>query len=591
MDAYAGKIADIDLTRKKVTITATPSDWKKRYLGGRGFGARVVTDRVNPRDDPLGEKNVFVLASGPTTGTGIPLGSRYEISAKSPLNGTLMSSNSGGVFGWKLKRAGFDAVILNGKAEKPSYIYLNEGKAEIRDASPYWGKTTHEATEMILSDLGDTKAKVACIGPAGERKSLLACVINDMDRAAGRSGGGAVMGSKNVKAIVAAGDLSIGIADEERLNTVKERVREKLEKNGICQALTKYGTAVLVNIINEAGILPTRNFQSAHFADAEKVSGEALAEKYLKKNKGCYACIVRCSRVTEVDGEIHEGPEYEPLWAFTADLGINDLAFATKATWLCNKLGLDAIGTPTAIACAMEMKEKGYIRDGPQFGSAEGILDLIRQMAYREGFGAELSDGSYRFAEKHGHPELSMSVKKQDIPAYDPRGLQGHGLEYATSVRGADHVYGYMVSPEVLGAPVKLDPYTSEGKAQWTKTFQDLTAAIDASGMCLFSSFALDADDYADLISAATGMSLTGKGLLHIGERIWNLQRLYNLKAGYTKDDDTLPPRLLNEPLREGAPKGRVWQRQPLLDEYYELRGWDKNGVPTRQKLEELGLA
>lgn len=591
MDAYAGRVADIDLTEKKVQVTPTPEEWKKKYLGGRGFGARVVTDRVNPRDDPLGAGNVFVLATGPTTGTGIPLGSRYEISAKSPLTDTLMSSNSGGVFGWKLKRAGFDAIILNGKADKPCYIHLNEGSVEIRDATPYWGKTTHETTEMLLSDLGDTKAKVACIGPAGENRSLLACVINDMDRAAGRGGGGAVLGAKNVKAIVATGDLPIGVANEERLNVVKERVREKLEKNGICQALTKYGTAVLVNIINEAGILPTRNFQSGHFPHAERVSGEALAEKYLKKNKGCYACIVRCSRVTEVGGEVHEGPEYEPLWAFTADLGIDDLEFATKATWLCNKLGLDAIGTPTAIACAMEMREKGYLNEGPRFGSTEGLLDLICEMAYRKGFGAGLSDGSYRFAARHGHPELSMSVKKQDLPAYDPRGLQGHGLEYATSVRGADHVYGYMVSPEVLGAPVKLDPFTNEGKAQWTKTFQDLTAAIDASGMCLFSSFALDAGDYADLVAAATGMSLPSPAFVQIGERIWNLQRLFNLKAGYTKEDDTLPTRLLNEPLREGAPKGRVWQRQPLLDEYYALRGWDRDGVPTRQKLEELGLA
>lgn len=591
MDGYAGKIADIDLTRNRVTIATTLSDWKKRYIGGRGFGARVVTDRVNPHDDPLGEKNIFVLASGPTTGTGIPLGARYEISAKSPLNNTLMSANSGGVFGWKLKKAGFDAVILNGQAKKPSYIYLNEGKAEIRDASTYWGKTTHETTEELLSDLGDTKAKVACIGPAGERKSLLANVINDMDRAAGRAGGGAVMGSKNVKAIVATGELPIGVADEDRLNEVKERIREKIEQNGICQALTKFGTAVLVNIINEAGILPTRNFQRGYFTEAEKVSGEAIAEKILKKNKGCYACIVRCSRVCEVEGEVHEGPEYEPTWAFSADLGIDDLDFVTRATWLCNKLGLDAIGTPTAIACAMEMKEKGYLKQGPDFGSTEGLLDLIRQVGYREGFGAELADGSYRFAERYGHPELSMSVKKQDIPAYDPRGLQGHGLAYATSVRGADHVYGYMISPEVLGAPVKLDPYTSEGKAEWTKTFQDLTAAIDASGMCLFTSFALDATDYADLIAATTGIPTDSKRLLLVGERIWNLQRLFNLKAGYTKADDTLPPRLLNEPLSDGAPKGRVWQRQPLLDEYYELRGWDKDGVPTREKLERLGLA
>ncbi|NYT06175.1 MAG: aldehyde ferredoxin oxidoreductase, partial [Methanomicrobiales archaeon] len=382
----------------------------------------------------------------------------------------------------------------------------------------------------------------------------------------------------------------IGVADEEKLNAVKERIRKKLEENGICQALAKYGTAVLVNIINENGILPTKNFQSGHFDDAEKISGETIASTILKKNTGCYGCIVRCSRVCEVDGVVHEGPEYEPVWAFGADLGIADLPFIAKANWLCNDMGLDAIATPATIAAVMEMRQRGYIDRGPEFGKTEGLLDLIRDMGYRRGFGAELADGSHAFTTRYGHPELSMSVKKQELPAYDPRGLQGHGLAYATSVRGGDHVYAYLIAPEVLGSPEKLDPYTSEGKPLWVKIFQDLSAAIDASGMCLFSSFALDGKDYADLIAAATGMPLDADGLMRIGERIWNVQKLFNLKAGITKADDTLPERLLAEPLQEGAPKGRVWERQPMLDEYYGLRGWDADGVPTPAKLRELGI-
>ncbi|HDR72908.1 MAG TPA: aldehyde ferredoxin oxidoreductase [Methanoculleus sp.] len=590
MDGYAGKMAYVSLTNGTVDFKETPDDLKRDYLGGRGFGARIVTDHMDPAADPLSPENVFVVASGPLTGTGIPLGSRYEVNAKSPLNGTLMSANSGGTFGWKIKKAGFDAAVFFGRSDKPVYLFLSEGTAELRDAAAYWGMTVHETTDALIADIGDEKAKVACIGPAGEKQSLLACVLNDYDRAAGRSGAGAVMGAKNLKAIVATGNLPITEADRDQLDVVKERIREKIQTNGICEALTKYGTSVLVNIINENGILPTRNFQRGYFENAEKISGETIADTILQKNSGCYACIVRCSRVCEVDGEVHEGPEYEPVWAFGADLDIDDIRMVTKATWECNKLGLDAIGAPAAIACAMEMRERGYITDGPRFGETEGLIDLVRQIGYREGFGAELADGSYRFAERHGHPELSMSVKKQDLPAYDPRGLQGHGLAYATSVRGGDHVYGYMIAPEVLGSPEKIDPFVNEGKARWTKIFQDLTAAIDASGMCLFTSFALGAEDYADLCAATTGMPIDTTALLRIGERIWNLQKLFNIKAGYTKADDTLPKRLLTEPLQDLAPKGRVWERQPLLDEYYALRGWDAEGVPTKEKRAELGL-
>ncbi|WP_246269986.1 aldehyde ferredoxin oxidoreductase family protein [Methanofollis tationis] len=333
MDGYAGKIVYADLGRGTVEIRPTPDDLKRQYLGGRGFGARIVADRVDPTTDPLSPANVFVLASGPLTGTGIPLGSRYEVSAKSPLNGTLASANSGGTFGWKIKKAGFDAAVISGRSEKPVYLFLNEGSAELRDASPYWGRDVYETTEALIADIGDPKAKVACIGPAGEKQSLIACIMNDDDRAAGRNGFGAVMGSKNLKAIVATGNLPIGVADQERLNAVKERIREKIQKNGICEALTKYGTSVLVNIVNENGILPTRNFQSGHFAGAENISGEKIAETILKKNTGCYACIVRCSRVCEVDGEVHEGPEYEPVWAFGADIGNEDIKLVTKAAW------------------------------------------------------------------------------------------------------------------------------------------------------------------------------------------------------------------------------------------------------------------
>jgi len=591
MDGYVNKILYVNLASGRVEIRPFPDEWKRKYLGGRGIGIRILSDLVNPVIDPLSEKNVLVFATGPLTGTGMPLGSRYDVSAKSPLTGTCTSANSGGFFGPAMKRAGFDAVVFTGRAVKPCYLALDQGTAEIRDARQVWGKTIPETTKALQEELGAPEARVSCIGPAGENLVRIASIMNEASRAAGRGGIGAVMGSKNVKAIAAVSGDNIGVASPSDVKKVAEEVRKKIAENPISgKGLHNYGTAVLVNIINENYILPTRNYQTAHFPEAEQISGEEISKTILKRGKGCMGCIVGCGREVQVEGKVQEGPEYETTWAFGPDLGIHDLPWVVKVNTLCNELGLDTISTGATISCAMEMSEKGYIGEKIAFGDKDAALELVRKIAYREGIGDELAEGSYRFAKKHGHPEISMTVKRQELPAYDPRGLQGHGLEYATSVRGGDHVYGYMIAPEVLGSPQKLDPYTNEGKAEWTKTFQDLTASIDSSGLCLFTSFAIGAPEYAAMISAVTGMPIDPPELLRIGERIWNLQHLFNLGAGCTKKDDTLPERLLSEPLREGATKGRVWQREPLLEEYYAVRGWDPEGRPTAKKLEELGL-
>ena len=590
MDGYAGNMVYADLSAGTVTIKPTPPELKKSYIGGRGFGIRLMTDMVDPGIDPLSEKNVLIYAAGPLTGTGIPLGSRFEVSTIAPLTGLAMSANSGGFFGWKMKKAGFDAIIITGKAKNPVYLFLDNGKAELRDAAHLWGKTTGETTDAIVDELKDPSVRVSCIGPSGEKLVLMSCIINEKTRAAGRGGVGAVMGSKNLKAIAARGDQPIKPADEEQLKAVKERVREKIQGNGIAKGLHDYGTAVLVNILNENYLMPTRNFQTSHFEGAEKISGETMAKTILKKPKGCYACIIQCGRVHEFDGITGEGPEYEPDWGFGADCGVDDLKIIARANNLCNEYGLDAISVPTTIACLMEMVEKGYIDYPIRFGDAEGMLKLVGQIARREGIGDELAEGSFQFATKHGHPELSMSSKKQELPAYDPRGIQGYGLAAATSVRGGDHVYAYLISPEILGSPKKLDPYVIKGKPQLVKTFQDLTSSIDASGICLFTSFALDSEDYADLLTATTGVKIDAAELLKIGERIWNLQKLYNVKRGFGRKDDTLPTRLLKEPLKEGAPTGQVSRVPEMLDEYYTLRGWDVEGIPTKEKLQELGL-
>lgn len=592
MDGYAGKMLFVNLSESSIETKPLPDDLKRQYLGGRGLGIKILADAIDSIGDALDESNVLIFAAGPLTGTGVPLGSRYSAVTKSPLTGTATSADSGGMFGWKLKKAGFDAVIITGRSENPAYLLLKDGQAELRNASRLWGKTIRETTAAIQGELADKGAKMACIGPAGEKLSRLACIMNDNFRAAGRGGVGAVMGSKNLKAIVASGDQKIEVAHPELVRALQVELNARFKENGVTKALHDYGTDVLVNIINKNYIFPVNNFQSGHMptAEADKLSGETMAKTILKRPKGCFACTIMCGRLTEIDGVETEGPEYETTWSLGPDCGVTDLSTVKQANDLCNELGMDTIGAGATIACAMELSEKGYMGEKIRFGDGRAMLELVRKMGYREGIGDEMAEGSYRFAKKYGHPELSMSVKKQDLPAYDPRGLQGHGLAYATGLRGGDHVYAYLIAPEVLGSPQKLDPYVDTGKAEWVKIFQDLTATIDAAGICLFTSFAMTAADYAAALSAVTGRDIDDNEVMKIGERIWNLQKLINVKLGFGRDDDTLPDRLLTEPLREGAPKGLVWRREPLLSQYYKARGWDEAGMPTGEKLAELGL-
>ncbi len=597
---YMGKILRVNLTTGKISEEPINEEIARKFIGARGYAAKIIFDEVAPDADPLGSENKLIFATGPLTLTTAPTGGRYDVVTKSPLNGVIAASNSGGFFGPELKKAGYDFLIVEGKSDKPVYLWITDDKVEIRDASHLWGHDTHYTTDTILSELGDKNIKVACIGPAGENLVKFACVINDKARAAGRTGVGAVMGSKMLKAVAAKGSKKVEIKNQEAFREALKVAMDKIKTNGVTsQGLPTYGTMVLNHIIDEHGLYPTNNFQKGTFEKVDNVSGEKLKETYLVRNKACFACPIGCGRVTklpDVEEEI-EGPEYETSWAFSADCGIDDLVAVIKANDACNKLGLDTISTGTTIAAAMEVYEKGFVKkeelgDAPElkFGNAETILVYPELIAKRIGIGNELAEGSYNFASKYGHPELSMSVKKQELPAYDPRGAQGHALEYATSNRGGCHVRGYMISPEILGIPEKLDPFAVEGKAPWVKIFQDLTAAIDAEGLCLFTSFALGAEDYTNLLAAATGFDYTVEEVMKAGERIWNLEKLWNLKVGMGKKDDYLPPRFINEPLPDGASKGQVVHIEELLSDYYKERGWDNEGVPTEQKVKELGL-
>lgn len=597
MYGYTGKILRVNLKERSYQVEPLDMELAKKFIGGRGLGEKYLADEVDPKADALSPENKLIFVTGPLSGTPTPTGGRYMVVTKSPLTDTIACSNSGGRWGAELKMAGYDMIIIEEKADEPVYIHIHNDEISIRDAAHLWGKVTSEVTTQLVKEIGDSKVKVATIGPGGEKLSRIAAVMNDTDRAAGRSGVGAVMGSKNLKAITVRGTGKAAVYDAVKLKEVVANCNKKIRENGVTgQGLPNYGTAVLVNIINGNGAFPTNNFQKSSFSLAEEISGETLAEKYLVKRVGCYGCPIACGRHCKVGDLESGGPEYETIWGFGADCGISDLEAVIKANYWCNEMGLDTISASATIAAAMELYQKGIIKPEElngvplELGNGEAIIEWTKLMGQREGFGDKLAEGSYRLCEMYGVPELSMSVKKQELPAYDPRGIQGQGLAYATSNRGGCHVRAYLISPEILGLPEKLDRLSLEGKPEWVKIFQDLTAAIDSLGVCLFTSFALGAQDYADMMNAVCGTDHTAESVLAGGERIWNLEKLFNLGSGLTLADDTLPKRLLVEEIADGPSKGNVAQLDKLLPGYFAARGWDEKGVPTEEKLAQLGL-
>ncbi|MEN8120251.1 MAG: aldehyde ferredoxin oxidoreductase family protein [Bacteroidota bacterium] len=598
--AYMGKILRVNLSDKSIKKEEFPKELAKKYIGGRGLASKILFDEVDPKVDALSSANKLIFATGPLTLTNAPTGGRYMVITKSPLTGGIASSNSGGFFGAKFKATGNDMIIFEGKADNPVYLSIDDDKVEIKDASHVWGKDVNTTTDTLIAETGH-KANVACIGPAGENLSNFAAIINEKNRAAGRSGVGAVMGSKNLKAVVvSSGKFKTHIDNPEGFKAAVKENLKQIKENGVTgEGLPALGTKVLDNIINEIGAYPTRNFQDSQFEHTDEISGEALVEKgYLIKNVACYACPIACGRkVTLPDGSEGEGPEYESGWAYGASCGVKDLTAITRAGFMCNNLGFDTISAGATMATAMELYEKGIIKkedigSGPElkFGSSEAILYYTKAMAYREGIGDKMANGAYRLAESYGHTEYAMAVKKQELPAYDPRVVQGQGLAYATNNRGGDHTRAYLISPEVIGLPEKLDSQQNEGKAVWVKIFQELTAVIDSAGLCIFSSFALGAPEYLNLIKNATGFAWDEAEMMKAGERIWNIEREFNLRAGIDPSQDTLPDRLLKDKIKSGPGQGNVNRLDTMLPEYYLLRGWDKKGIPTQEKLKELEI-
>lgn len=609
--AWQKKLLRVNLTEGSCTSEELNMDWAHAYLGSRGLATKYLKEEIDPKTDPLSEANKLIFATGPLTGTAASTGGRFTVVTKSPLTGGLACSNSGGYFGAELKYAGWDLVIFEGKSANLVYLLIENDKAELKSAEEIKGKSCWDTETYIKEQNNNPQLKISSIGMAGENGVLYASIVNDLHRAAGRSGVGTVMGSKNLKAVAVRGTVGVRVHKPEAFMKAVSEAKVVLAENGVTgEGLPTYGTQVLMNVINEVGALPTKNHQKTQFEGASKISGEAMHEKRadgstnLVANQACFSCTIACGRISKIDQghyTIKNKPEYwkasgglefESSWAFGAECGVDDIEALTYVNFLCNEAGLDTISFGVTVAAAMELYQKGAITKEQtgvalEFGSAEALTTITEMTAKGEGFGKEIGLGSKRLCEKYGMPELSMAVKGQEFPAYDPRAIQGIGLAYATSNRGACHLRGYTVASEILGIPEKTDPLASEGKAGLVKAFQDATGVFDSAGICIFSSFAWTLDDVQPQIAAACEGDFSLEKLLDIGERIWNMEREFNLAAGWTHKDDTLPKRLLTEG-GSGPAEGRVFEIDKMLPEYYELRGWTSEGVPKAETKERL---
>jgi aldehyde:ferredoxin oxidoreductase len=614
--AWAGKLLRVNLTEGTCKSEPLNMDWAQKYLGQRGLATKYLIEEIDPKVDPLSPENKLIMTTGPLTGTCASTAGRYSVVTKGALTGAIACSNSGGFFGNEMKNAGWDMIIFEGKSPKPVYLLLQNDDAQLLDASGHWGTTVWDTEEAIKEKHRDPLIRVASIGVSGEKGVKFACVVNDMHRAAGRSGVGTVMGSKNLKAVAIRGTLGVKVKDFAAYRVATEAGKKVLAENAVTgQGLPTYGTQVLMNVINEVGALPTRNHRDVQFEGAGDISAEKMHEKRasdgkanLVTNGACFGCTIACGRISQIERTHYTvvdrpqyqiasgGLEYEAAWALGAATGVDDLEALTFANFICNEQGFDPISFGATVGAAMELYEMGVITKEQtggidlKFGNEHALTELTELTGRGEGFGAEIGLGSKLLCEKYGHPELSMSVKGQEFPAYDSRGIQGMGLTYATSNRGACHLRSYTVASEILGIPEKTDPLVTDGKAGLVKAFQDATAAFDSAGLCIFTSFAWTLDDVSPQLDAACEGGWTTEKLLEVGERIWNLERQFNLAAGFTGKDDNLPARLLKDAAKTGPAEGKVNGLEKMLPEYYEVRGWTPDGVPTNETMERLAL-
>ena len=589
----------VNLTSGDVRRTETPRDLFERFIGARGVGAQMLFHELPPRTDPLGPENKLIFLTGPLVGTMAPGANKITVTFRSPLSETYSFSLCGGHLAPELKFAGFDGIVVEGKSAKPVYLWIDNGEATLRDAGHLWGKQTHDTEDAVRKELADQEIRVACIGPAGEKLVRFACIQADYHREFGRGGAGAVMGSKNLKAVAVRGTGSVKVADPESLARISEEMYAELAEHPKARLRRQFGTPEMVESTNGFGYWATRNFSTGHFEEAERLTGRQLKEKIFIGDNSCYACPVACGKVSAVTrgpfaGKAIEGPEFETIGLLGANCGVSDAEAIVAATAVCDAYGFDTMSAGAAISLAMEAYEQGAITsedaDGIDlcFGSGEALIALTRQIADRTGLGNILAEGSRRAAERFGVPDLAMHVKGQELATYEPRGVVGMGLCYAISPKGGHHMIAPTMGLETAGDPQRrLIP---DGKAKMVKDTQLIMAIVDSLGMCASMRFVLAPQAILSLYGAVTGIVLEEEEALLISERINSLERLFNVREGLTRTDDTLPRRLLKEAMPTGPSKGNTVPLDQMLDEYYELMGWDPNGIPAPARMRELDL-
>jgi len=598
---YAGKILEIDLSSETTARSDLDASLPGQYVGGKGFGAKILYEQLSPRIDPLSPENILVFATGPLTGTLTPTSGRFEVCTKSPATDLWLDSNCGGFFGPELKFAGYDVLIIKGKARNPVFLMIDNDTAALKPAKDLWGLDTIASHQWIKDKFGKDY-RIACIGPAGEKCVRFASIISEY-RALGRGGAGAVMGSKNLKAIAVRGSQSIAIAEPNKfMQTCGEAFNELANHPDTGGGRPKYGTNVILSVMEAAGLHPVRNFQKVKFDGAATLNEETIARLYTR-NRACYGCPIYCSKIAEVKdgkykGSFTEGPEYENVWAFGANCENPDPAVIVHAEYLCDSYGLDGISTGVMIAFLMECAQRGIITETDvgfslNFGDAAAMIRAIHLIGNREGPGALWGEGLKRVSAHYpAAKEWAMHVKGLELPAYDPRGSTGMALAYATSDRGGCHLRAWPIGEELLATEQRMDLFSNEFKPELVKTQQDLFCLINCIGMCLFATFALNLKQITPFLHSATGIEAfsSSEYLLDAAERVNNLVRLFNIREGLTRDMDTLPARFFKEPLKEGPCKGRTVDLEQLRAEYYLIRGWDADGVPTKSKLQALGI-
>jgi len=611
MSGCHGKILRVNLSSGLISEEMVPESIHKKYLGGAGLATKYLWDEVPEGADPLGPENRLIFMAGSLTGVVAPSTGRFSVVAKSPQTGIWGQANSGGRWGVEFKRCGYDGIIFEGKAEKPVYLLIEDNKAELKDAEQLWGLNVSETTMKIRDEVGP-RHNVACIGPAGENLVKYAAIMNDFSRAAGRCGLGAVMGSKNLKAIAVKGTIRTPISEPEEFKTHSKKQFELMDEAMMKMAMQAFGTSVVLDLVNVRGGFPTRNWQSGVYEQADDINGPAISDNILTRNVACFACPIACGRGTEIRkgkyaGNKGEGPEYETVGTFGGMCFVNDLEAITMAGYLCNDYGIDTISAGSTIAFAMECFEKGILTEKEtgglpiKFGDPDIIVDLVHLIARREGFGDLLAEGSMRMAEKlgQGSEHFAMHVKGLELPAYDSRAVQMTGLTYATANRGGDHVTAYVQGPTFSDVPFLIvedseikDPFIADPEEVFVaRDLEDMLTTFDCVGACKFMGMCLNADDWVKLVNLVTGWGLSTTEYKQSGERVYNLARAFSNREGLTAAGDTLPGRLLSEPLPDGPAEGHVNQLPVLLDRYYQLREWDKeSGKPTAEKLRELGL-